>query len=108
MIQKKIYEWAKTQPSRQAVIWNTISLDYASFANTIEVVRQRLKGEQPGRDGTAVVLGRNLLSAWINVIALRALGVTTVSLITLTQAISLELNNVVWVVVASTEDLNGD
>ena len=107
MIQKKIYQWAKTQPSRQAVIWNTISLDYASFANTIEVVRQRLKGEQPGRDGTAVVLGRNLLPVWINVIALRALGVTTVSVITLNQAVSLELNNVVWVVVASTEDLNG-
>jgi acyl-CoA synthetase (AMP-forming)/AMP-acid ligase II len=108
MIQTRIYNWAKVDPAKPALIWNSISLNYLSFSNMIEATRQQLERERPSTFGTVVVLGRNLLSVWINVIALRSLGFITVSADSLDQAVSLQLKDIVWVVTAVGEGFPED
>ncbi|HTE77626.1 MAG TPA: hypothetical protein VK653_12940, partial [Xanthobacteraceae bacterium] len=71
MIVERIYEWAKSQPDRPAVIWNDISLNYLSFSNAIRLTCDLFRRENLPVGGNALVLVQSLADAWIIVMALR-------------------------------------
>jgi non-ribosomal peptide synthetase component E (peptide arylation enzyme) len=78
MIADKIYEWARVQPEKIAVIHNDMPLSYAAFARSIETTRFFLEQQDLPAGRTAIVLVQSLIDAWVNVLALRALGLNTI------------------------------
>jgi acyl-coenzyme A synthetase/AMP-(fatty) acid ligase len=104
VIQHRIHEWAKVQPGRPALVWNGRSLSYASFANAIEATRRRLAAAEPPTRGPAMLIGRNLLLSWINLIAVRSLGFDTISAFSPAEAKALDLRNPAWAILTSSGD----
>src|SRR6516165_6871499 len=99
VIVDRIYELAQRQPHKKAIIRNNFSLSYLQFSNAVQSTRSFLQRESlpPGR--TAIVLVRNLLDAWIIVMALRAVGLHTISVDSMVEAESLKINDVACIVV---------
>jgi acyl-coenzyme A synthetase/AMP-(fatty) acid ligase len=98
-----IYELAQRQPHKKAVIWNDFSLNYLQFSNAIQSIRIFLQRESlsPGR--TAIVFVRSLVDAWIIVMALRAVGLHTISVGSMAEAEFLKINDVACIVVSQSE-----
>jgi acyl-coenzyme A synthetase/AMP-(fatty) acid ligase len=103
MIVNRICEWAKSQPEKTAVIWNGVSVSYLSFANAIRATFEFFQGENLAVGRTAIVLVQNLLDAWLIVMALRALGLNTISVTSIAAANALRIRDVACVVVTQTE-----
>jgi acyl-coenzyme A synthetase/AMP-(fatty) acid ligase len=103
MIVDCIYEWATQQPNATAVIWNDVSLSYRSFSNAIRSACDFLQRENLPIGRTAVVLASGLLDAWIIVMALRALGLNTISVRSIAAAQSLRVSDVACIIVIQTE-----
>lgn len=78
MIIDRIFEWARMQPLKLALIHDDVSVDYITLARTIEAYRQFLERFDLVAETTAVVLVRNLADAWPLVLALRSIGLTTI------------------------------
>src|SRR5262249_30891220 len=99
MLIERIYEWARSEPTKPAIISNDVPLNYAAFARAIDAARRFLQphGLPPGR--TAIVLGHSPVRAWTTVLALRSFGLTTVYLNSIEDAERLKLRNVAVVVV---------
>jgi acyl-coenzyme A synthetase/AMP-(fatty) acid ligase len=98
-----INEWAKRQPDKTAVVWNDVSLTYLSYSNAIRLACEFLRREDLPAGRTAIVLVQGLLNAWIIILALRALGLNTISVRSMEQAESLRINDVACIVIAQTE-----
>ncbi len=103
MIVNRIYEWAKCQPEKTAVIWNDVSVSYLSFANAIIATIEFFQQENLPGGRTAIVLVYNLLDAWLIVMALRALGLNTISVTSIAAADALRIRDVACVVITQTE-----
>jgi acyl-coenzyme A synthetase/AMP-(fatty) acid ligase len=103
MIVNRIHTWAATQPTKPAVICNGAILTYAEFSRAITVVRGLLEVHAPPPGRMALVLVDDLLDAWVLVLALRSLGLTTVAVQSLAQARDLGLRDAAWVVVTADE-----
>ena len=108
MIVERIYEWARLEPTKTALIHNDKFINYATFAGAIESSRTFLSGQNLSVGKVAVVLTKNLVDAWINVLALRALGLTTVHVPSLAQAKALAIRNLSCLVTTTTERLSND
>lgn len=98
MIIDRIYEWARIQPSKPALIHNGVVNDYITFARAIEAFRKFLERHDLPAGTIAVVLVNNLADAWALVPALRSLGLTTIQVKSLAQAKALGIKNVSCVV----------
>ena len=98
MLVQQIYEWAATQPDRTALIEGDLSTSYAQFARMIEAARKHLATEDLPVGKFAVVFSRTVLEKWVTVLALRALGLHTVTIATLALAGELGIRNVSCVV----------
>lgn len=92
-----IAAWAQQSPTRPAAIWNDHVVSYGNFARKIESLRLTFAAHDLPAGGTAVVATRGLMDNWTAVLALRALGMTTVSVLSLDVALALDLRNVVCV-----------
>jgi acyl-coenzyme A synthetase/AMP-(fatty) acid ligase len=103
MVIERIYEWARLKPAKPALIYNDQLLDYAAFARTIEAYRQSLERERLPAGTVAIVATGNLADAWVLILALRALGLTTIHVNSLARAEALRLKNVSCVVAAADE-----
>ena len=103
MIVDRIYEWAKRQPHKTAVIWNDVSLSYLSFSNAIRAACDFFQRENLPIGGTAVVLVHDLLDTWIVVMALRALGLNTIAVRSIEQAQSLRIRDVACIIATQEE-----
>ena len=103
MIVERIYEWAKRQPHKTAVIWNDVSLSYLAFSNCIRTACDFFQRENLPVGGTAVVLVHDLLDTWIIVMALRALGLNTVSVRSVEQAQSLRIRDIACIIATPAE-----
>ena len=103
MIVDQIYEWAKRQPDKTAVIWNDVSLSYLFFSNAIRVACDFFRKENLPVGRTAIVLVPSLLDAWIILIALRALGLHTIPVYSIEEAEALKIRDVACVVITQTE-----
>jgi acyl-coenzyme A synthetase/AMP-(fatty) acid ligase len=103
MIVSRIYEWAKCQPEKTAVIWNHVSVSYLSFANAILAKIEFFQQENLPAGRTAIVLVYNLLDAWLIIMALRALGLNTISVTSIPAANALKIRDVACIVITQTE-----
>src|SRR5262245_1373187 len=79
MITQLIFQWAKQTPERPAVIYNGVAYSYRSFAWTIAVARGYFARRGYLGPGYAVLAVSNIMNFWILSLALRSLGLTTVS-----------------------------
>ena len=69
MIVERIYQWAKSQPDRLAVIWNDVSLSYLSYSNAIQLACDFFQRENLPVGSNAIILVHSLSDAWIIVMA---------------------------------------
>jgi acyl-coenzyme A synthetase/AMP-(fatty) acid ligase len=80
MILDRLAEHAKKIGNRTAFIYNKQKLTYRSFAQLTEQSRRYLAGLQLPAGSTAIILTQNFAQAWITLLALRSLGLTTICL----------------------------
>lgn len=100
MIVNRIYEWARIQPTRNAMMCNDVFVDYAFFARSIASMRRTFSNWDLPVGKTAIVLVPSRAYAWVVVLALRSLGLTTIVTESLERARSLGLRDVACVVFA--------
>jgi acyl-coenzyme A synthetase/AMP-(fatty) acid ligase len=103
MIVERIYHWAQRLPDQPAVIWNDLPLTYLSFWNAIRHAYDFFAAEDLPAGGNAVILVRSLLDSWIIVMALRALGLTTVCVRSNEQTQSLRIQGAACLVTTQDE-----
>jgi acyl-coenzyme A synthetase/AMP-(fatty) acid ligase len=108
VIVDRIYEWAQRQPQKKAIICNDFQVTYRQFSNAIQTTRTFLQRENLPAGQTAIVLVKNLLDAWVIVMALRALGLHTISVGSMAEAQSLKINDVACIVVTQSEPTAGN
>jgi acyl-coenzyme A synthetase/AMP-(fatty) acid ligase len=103
MIIDRIFEWARVQPLKTALIQNDVNVDYITFAKTIEVYRKILERFHLAAGTIAVVLVRDIADAWHLVLALRTLGLTTIRVVSLAEVQTLGIKNVSCIVTTARE-----
>ncbi len=86
MIVHRIYEWARSQPDKAAIVYQGTPLSYATFARAIEATRQFLAQCHLPAGRTAIVLVHNLVDSWLCIFALRTLGLDTIAVAAIAQA----------------------
>ncbi len=102
MVTNRIYEWARSQPAKTAVIYNDHALSYLDFARAIEFARSFFERQGLPVGQTVVIHQSNSVAfdAWLYVMALRALGFNTICVPSVDQVEALKLRNVAGIVVA--------
>jgi acyl-coenzyme A synthetase/AMP-(fatty) acid ligase len=103
MTVNRIYEWARCQPSKTAVIWNDLSVSYLSFANAIRATIDFFQQENLPVGRAAIVLVHNRLDAWLIIMALRALGLNTISVTSIPAAKELKIRDTACIIVTQAE-----
>ncbi len=78
MLTEKIYAHARRAPDRTAVVYNNNKMPYGRLARLIETSRRHFLPRVRPDAGVAVLTVGSLLDAWIQGLALRSLGLTTV------------------------------
>lgn len=99
MIAQKIFAFAKAGPDKTALIDDGVLTTYGDFARMIGGARAQLARENLPAHKSAIVLGRTFREQWTIVLALRALGIDTISVSNLKMANDLAIRNVSAVVV---------
>jgi acyl-coenzyme A synthetase/AMP-(fatty) acid ligase len=99
MVIDRIYEWARLQPDRTAVIYNDQAISYAAFARAIEATRKFLAGQHLPAGSTAALVIYHLIDCWITCIAARAIGLDTVALSDISKGAQLKLHQPCFVLV---------
>jgi acyl-coenzyme A synthetase/AMP-(fatty) acid ligase len=93
MIIDRIYEWAHIQPNKIALIHNVTAINYATFARVIERTRKFLEDRQLPQGSTAALLIVNLANSWIISTAMRAIGLNTIAVTSVSQAQRLQIRD---------------
>jgi acyl-coenzyme A synthetase/AMP-(fatty) acid ligase len=99
MVIDRIYEWARLQPDRTAVIYNDQAISYAAFAKAIEATRKFLAGQHLPAGSTAALVIYHLIDCWMTCIAARGIGLDTVVIRDISQGAQLKLREPCFVVV---------
>src|SRR5262245_28582991 len=103
MLFERIYEWARSHPTKTAVVLRDVAVNYAAFLRAIDAARRFLEPHALPTGRTAIVLVHSPLDAWILLLALRSLGLNTICIDTIEQAELPNLRNVAFVVVTQPE-----
>jgi acyl-coenzyme A synthetase/AMP-(fatty) acid ligase len=98
----RIYEWARGQPHKPALIHNGVPCSYAQFACRIEAVRRSLQTHDLPAGAEALIIIQDALDAWANLLALRSFGLTTACLVDWNMARAFQGREVACIV--STKD----
>ena len=106
MIIDRIYEWARIQPDKTAIIQNGDAINYATFARAIERTRKFLKGQQLPQGSTAALPIVNLANCWLAQIALRAIGLNTIAVTNAAQAQQLQIRNLSCFVILEGDEVD--
>ncbi|TDP74464.1 class I adenylate-forming enzyme family protein [Roseateles toxinivorans] len=99
MLTEKIFAQARATPDKPAFIHNGAACNYAEFAQRLVQAGAYLSQHVPTTDhpavpGVAVLCVEHLAQAWVLGIALRRLGLTTVSVASVQEIDGLGLDNV--------------
>lgn len=100
MITDKINEWARRRPQASALIEGETTTTYLEFACMIEAARRHFATFDLPRGGFAFVFGGARAEFYAMTLALRALGLHTVAVANLDQAVALNLRNVACVAIS--------
>jgi acyl-coenzyme A synthetase/AMP-(fatty) acid ligase len=98
MIVHDINDWARRDPARPAMVHNGQPLSYGGLARAIEAARRFLRPLGLPAGQTAIILVHNLWHAWVQLLALRSLGLDTVVVRSVEHAEALNLRSVAGVV----------
>ena len=79
MLAAKIQAHARRAPERVAVVYNNNRLPYGQFVRLIEASRRYLSERVRTGTGVAVLAISSMLDAWVQGLALRSLGITTLA-----------------------------
>ena len=104
MITQSVFEQARKTPEHIAVVHNDKQLSYRAFAHSIALARGFFASRGYVGSGYAVLAFSNLLDFWILSLALRSLGLTTVSVPNAVQLGRLNLPNMRCVVFSPHEN----
>jgi acyl-coenzyme A synthetase/AMP-(fatty) acid ligase len=94
----RIYEQARQNPGKTAVVHNGVEYGYADFARRIEVARRFLAQRELPVGSVAVVCLESLHDEWVIGFALRSLGLNTISARDAREARQFALRNIGCVV----------
>ena len=103
MIVNRIYQWARVQPGKTALIHDDATVSYAALARRIEARRQYFASRELPAGQTAVVLIQDLAAAWTAVLGLRAAGLNTICAASIADAEALNIRDVACIVAAQAE-----
>jgi acyl-coenzyme A synthetase/AMP-(fatty) acid ligase len=103
MVIDHIYQWARIEPFKAALIHDDQVIDYITYAKSIEALRRFLGRHELPAGTTSIVLVHHLGAAWGLNMALRSLGLTTIQVNSLAHAKALHLKNVSCVVTTESE-----
>lgn len=103
MLINRIYEYAQQTPDKTALVYNGQPVSYARFAGSIEKWRRKFIEQQVRADTVAVLCIGCLADAWVLGIALRSLGVTTISASNAGEIAELGLPEITYVIVMADE-----
>src|SRR5262249_28652931 len=103
MVIDRIYQWARSHPTKTAIICNDVAVNYASFSRAIDAARRFLEPHALPAGRTAIVLVHSPPDAWIVLLALRSLGLNTICAYNIDTALWFKLRNVAFVVVTEHE-----
>ncbi|HEY1692666.1 MAG TPA: fatty acid--CoA ligase family protein [Polyangiaceae bacterium] len=95
---RPVYEWAKREPQKTALVWSGNAVSYGRLARGIEAVRRSVGELGLPIGSTALVVTKTLLDCWTVGMALRALGLHTADVASIDAAPALGLRNVSCVV----------
>lgn len=98
VVMDSIYRRARTDPTRTALCADDVKVSYLRFARGIDAMRRAMAAHQLPVGSTAIVAIRSLLDGWTTVLALRSLGLQTVAVMNLDDALALGLADVSCVV----------
>jgi acyl-coenzyme A synthetase/AMP-(fatty) acid ligase len=76
---RHIYDHARNDPQKLAVVTSGVETSYLRFAQLIDHMRDVLRAMELPSDGVVAEIADNLLHRWVFLLALRSLGFTTVS-----------------------------
>jgi acyl-coenzyme A synthetase/AMP-(fatty) acid ligase len=99
----RIFEWARVQPDKAALIHNDFATSYLVFARAIDAARRFFAAQELEAGRTAVVVIGHLAHEWIVLLALRSLGLDTLCVPSVEVADGLNLGNVGCVVTTDVE-----
>jgi acyl-coenzyme A synthetase/AMP-(fatty) acid ligase len=77
MVVDRIYEWARLQPHKTALIHNDVRLSYAEYASRIGAARAFLEAYDLPVGAIGLLIIPDAAEAWVYLLALRLLGLTT-------------------------------
>ena len=103
MVIDRIYEWARVEPSKAALIHDDEIIDYITYAKYIETFRKILERHDLPAGTIAIVLVNHLADAWGLGMALRSVGLTTIHVQSLAQAKALGIKNISCAVTTARE-----
>jgi acyl-coenzyme A synthetase/AMP-(fatty) acid ligase len=103
MITNRIYEWARTQPAKTAMIHGDRLYSYAVFARAIEATKNFFENQNLPAGLTAIICVNNLADAWIVMLGLRSIGLDTICVDSLAAAKALNIKDVGCIVVTEAE-----
>lgn len=93
MLARRIFEWARVQPNKTALVQDSVPLDYAAFARAIEATHAFLARQNLTPGDTVVVLSAHLQSCWLIILALHAIGIDTIAVQSVDQVDALRLKH---------------
>src|SRR5262249_9672165 len=103
MIVNLIYEWAKRQTDNTAVVSKDLSINYQYLANAIQATIECFQKKKLPAGRTSIVLVHNRLDAWLIIMALRALGLNTISVTAIPTAKALKIRDTACVIITQAE-----
>ena len=103
MVTNRIYEWARTQPAKTAMIHGDRLYSYAVFARAIEATKNFFENQNLPAGLTAIICVNNLADAWIVMLGLRSIGLDTICVNSLAAAKALNIKDVGCIVVTEAE-----
>jgi acyl-coenzyme A synthetase/AMP-(fatty) acid ligase len=99
-----IWKHAHAAPDKVAVVHDGTPVSYGQFARWIEATRRYLAAQGAPPGCVAIICVGSLLHAWVLLLALRALGLTTVAIRSAAQLRAVPLRNVGVVVTSAAEN----
>src|ERR1700761_8704044 len=79
MLTGVIFDWAQKTPDKTALVYNQRPFSYRAFARLIALARGYFIARGVGGPGVAIIAVINLADFWVLSLALRSLGLTTIT-----------------------------
>lgn len=91
---RRILNWANRQPDALAIVEGSVRLSYQEFLGAIALYQIPFLQCAGPRSGTAVIVTKHLMEAWLASLAARSLGLNAIAVQTFDALKTLKLSNI--------------